>query len=358
MKLQALCRRTTWEIVRDPLNLAFGLGFPLVLLLLLSAIQANVPVDLFAIERLTPGISVFGLAFIALFSATLVARDRESALLQRLYTAPLTAGDFIFGYVLPLAPMAAVQAAVCYLAAIPLGLTVSVRMIWAVLLDLPAALLFIGLGLLCGSVMNVKQVGGICGALLTNLTAWLSGTWFDLELVGGAFQRIAYALPFVHAVELDRAALSGDWASVMPHLWWVLAYAAAALAAAVLLVAGLVPKFSSVLTTIPQSVIGGATVSVFAMITMTGIRMITSQKFTMRSSTVVGLSVALGMGVTQVSGSLAGPGFPGWVTTVFGSSSVVLATMMAIFLNLILPKAHRVEAVIEEAAQKAERETQ
>lgn len=210
MKLQALCRRTTWEIVRDPLNLAFGLGFPLVLLLLLSAIQANVPVDLFAIDRLTPGISVFGLAFIALFSATLVARDRESALLQRLYTAPLTAGDFIFGYVLPLAPMAAVQAAVCYLAAIPLGLMVSVRMLWAVLLDLPAA-------------------------LLTNLTAWLSGTWFDLELVGGAFQRIAYALPFVHAVELDRAALSGDWASVMPHLWWVLAYAAAALAAAVLL---------------------------------------------------------------------------------------------------------------------------
>ena len=128
MKLQALCRRTTWEIVRDPLNLAFGLGFPLVLLLLLSAIQANVPVDLFAIDRLTPGISVFGLAFIALFSATLVARDRESALLQRLYTAPLTAGDFIFGYVLPLAPMAAVQASVCYLAAIPLGLTVSVRM--------------------------------------------------------------------------------------------------------------------------------------------------------------------------------------------------------------------------------------
>ena len=237
MKLQALCRRTTWEIVRDPLNLAFGLGFPLVLLLLLSAIQTNVPVDLFAIDRLTPGISVFGLAFIALFSATLVARDRESALLQRLYTAPLTAGDFIFGYVLPLVPMAAVQAAVCYLAAVPLGLTVSVRMLWAVLLDLPAALLFIGLGLLCGSVMNVKQVGSICGALLTNLTAWLSGTWFDLELVGGAFQRIAYALPFVHAVELNRAALSGDWASVMPHLWWVLAYAAAALAAAVLLTA-------------------------------------------------------------------------------------------------------------------------
>lgn len=192
MKLRALCRRTTLELVRDPLTLGFGLGFPLVLLLLLSAIQANIPVSLFEIDRLTPGITVFGLAFVALFSATLVSRDRESALLQRLYTTPLTAGDFIFGYMLPLLPMAAVQVAVCCLAAIPLGLTVSVRMLWAVLLDLPAALLFIGLGLLCGSVLNVKQAGGICGALLTNLTAWLSGTWFDLELVGGAFKRIAY----------------------------------------------------------------------------------------------------------------------------------------------------------------------
>ena len=227
MKLRALCRRTTLELVRDPLTLGFGLGFPLVLLLLLSAIQANIPVSLFEIDRLTPGITVFGLAFVALFSATLVSRDRESALLQRLYTTPLTAGDFIFGYVLPLLPMAVVQVAVCCLAAIPLGLTVSVRMLWA--------LLFIGLGLLCGSVLNVKQAGGICGALLTNLTAWLSGTWFDLELVGGAFKRIAYALPFVHAVELDRAALAGDWAGLSPHLWWVLAYAAAALAAAVLL---------------------------------------------------------------------------------------------------------------------------
>ena len=235
MKLRALCRRTTLELVRDPLTLGFGLGFPLVLLLLLSAIQANIPVSLFEIDRLTPGITVFGLAFVALFSATLVSRDRESALLQRLYTTPLTAGDFIFGYMLPLLPMAAVQVAVCCLAAIPLGLTVSVRMLWAVLLDLPAALLFIGLGLLCGSVLNVKQAGGICGALLTNLTAWLSGTWFDLELVGGAFKRIAYALPFVHAVELDRAALAGDWAGLTPHLWWVLAYAAAALAAAMLL---------------------------------------------------------------------------------------------------------------------------
>ncbi|MEG0598246.1 MAG: solute carrier family 23 protein, partial [Oscillospiraceae bacterium] len=109
-----------------------------------------------------------------------------------------------------------------------------------------------------------------------------------------------------------------------------------AFAAAVLLIAGLVPKFSAILTTIPQCVIGGATISVFATITMTGIRMITSDKFTPRSATIVGLSVALGVGVTSVSGALSG--FPDWVTTVFGSSSVVISTIVAIALNLTLPK--------------------
>ena len=83
--------------------------------------------------------------------------------------------------------------------------------------------------------MNDKQVGGICGALLTNLSAWLSGVWFDLDLVGGAFKKIAYALPFVHAVDMERAVLAGDFAGVFPHLWWVLGYAAALLMLAVLL---------------------------------------------------------------------------------------------------------------------------
>ena len=109
-----------------------------------------------------------------------------------------------------------------------------------------------------------------------------------------------------------------------------------AFAAIILAVAGFVPKFSAILTTIPQSVIGGATVSVFATITMTGIRMITSDGFSMRSSAVVGLAVALGVGITQVEGAIGG--FPSWVTTVFGSSPVVVAAIVAILLNLTLPK--------------------
>lgn len=235
MRVLTFSGRTAKEILRDPLNLAFGLGFPLVLIFLLSAIQANIPVSLFEIARLTPGITVFGLSFMALFASTLVARDRESALLQRLYTTPLTAADFIFGYMLPILPIAVAQSIVCYIAAICLGLPVTVTIVYAVLFIIPVSLFFIALGLLCGSVFGVKQVGGICGALLTNLTAFLSGVWFDLDLVGGTFRKIANLLPFVHAVELERAVLNGNYAQVLPHIGWVLGYTLAVAALAVLL---------------------------------------------------------------------------------------------------------------------------
>lgn len=225
MRLWSFSTRTAKEICRDPLTVAFGLGFPVILLLLLSAIQANVPVSLFELKSLTPGITVFGLAFITLFSATLIAKDRESAFLQRLYTTPLTAPEFILGYALPILPIALLQGVICYLVAAVLGLKITLQAVLAVLLLLPSAVFFIALGLLCGSIFSVKQVGGICGALLTNLTAWLSGVWFDLNLVGGAFKRVAEVLPFVHAVELERAVLSGNLAGVFPHLWWVLGYA-------------------------------------------------------------------------------------------------------------------------------------
>ncbi len=224
MRMMTFAKRCGKEILRDPINLVFGLGFPLVLLLLLSAMQANIPVSLFAIDTLTPGISVFGLSFLTLFSATLVAKDRESALLQRLYTTPLTGVDCIIGYMLPLLPIAFGQTVICYLFAIPLGLTVSVNLVYAIVGIIPMAVFNIALGLLCGSIFGVKQVGGICGALLTNLSAWLSGVWFDLQLVGGSFEKIAHALPFVHAVELERALCSGNFTVASSHILPILLY--------------------------------------------------------------------------------------------------------------------------------------
>jgi len=224
MRMLTFAKRCTKEILRDPINLGFGLGFPLVLLVLLSSLQKNIPVHLFEINTLTPGITVFGLSFMTLFSATLIAKDRESAFLQRLYTTPLTGLDFIIGYMLPILPIALGQSVVCYLFAIPLGLDISVNVIYAVIGIIPMAVFNIALGLLCGSVLGVKQVGGICGALLTNLSAWLSGVWFDLELVGGTFEKIAYALPFVHAAELEKALFNGNFETAAAHVLPILIY--------------------------------------------------------------------------------------------------------------------------------------
>ena len=224
--MMTFAKRCTKEILRDPINLAFGLGFPLALMLLMSAIQANIPVPLFEIESLTPGIGVFGLSFVTLFSATLIARDRETALLQRLYTSPMKGVDFILGYMIPILPLALAQTVVCYLCALLLGLPLNVNILYAVLGMIPVTVFYIGMGLLCGSVLGVKQVGGICGALLTNLSGWLSGVWFDLDLVGDTFRKIANLLPFVHSVEMERALLAGDFQGAVSHLLPVLLYGA------------------------------------------------------------------------------------------------------------------------------------
>ena len=233
MRMLTFAKRNAKEILRDPLNLGFGLGFPLVLLMLLSALQRNIPVSLFEINTLTPGITVFGLSFMTLFSATLVAKDRESAFLQRLYTTPLKGFEFIIGYMLPLLPIALAQTVICYLFAIPLGLTVSANIIYAVIGIIPMAVFNIALGLLCGSVFGVKQVGGICGALLTNLSAWLSGVWFDLKLVGGFFEKLANALPFFRAAEAEKALFGGNSELAFSHILPIIIYCISITAVAV-----------------------------------------------------------------------------------------------------------------------------
>ena len=235
MRMMTFAKRCAKEILRDPVNLGFGLGFPLVLLLLLSTLQANIPVSLFEIDKLAPGITVFGLSFLTLFSATLIAKDRESAFLQRLYTTPLTGFDFILGYMLPILPIALAQTVICYLFSIPLGLTVSVNILYAIVGIIPMAIFNIALGLLCGSILGVKQVGGICGALLTNLSAWLSGVWFDLKLVGGFFEKTADALPFFHAAELEKALYAGNFQLAASHIVPVLLYSTLITVAAVFL---------------------------------------------------------------------------------------------------------------------------
>ena len=233
MKWLVFAKRNAKEILRDPLTLMFGLGFPVILLLLLTMIQRNIPVALFELETLTPGIVVFGYSFLALFAALLVSKDRGTSFLLRLFSSPMRASDFILGYLLPLLPMAAVQCLLTYLVAAVLGLSLTVHALVSGALSLLTAVMFISLGLLLGSLLNDKQVGGVCGALLTNLSAWLSGTWFSLDLIGGWFKKIAFVLPFANGVELGRAAVLGSYQSLTPYLWWCLGYAVVMTAAAV-----------------------------------------------------------------------------------------------------------------------------
>lgn len=227
MRILLFSKRNTKEILRDPITLFFGLGFPLILLVMLSIINASIPPEanntMFSIENLAPGLAMFGTAFMALFAGMLLSKDRTSSFLMRLFTSPMTSLDFILGYTLPMLVIAFAQAVITLLASCIVGLEFTVNLLPAIAVTTLTSLLFVGLGLLFGSLMNEKAVGGICGALLTNVAGWLSGVFIPIDLIGGAFKKAADILPFYHSVQAIKATL-GDFTEMLPHLMIVLGY--------------------------------------------------------------------------------------------------------------------------------------
>ena len=121
-------------------------------------------------------------------------------------------------------------------------MTFNVNIIYAIIGIIPMAIFNIALGLLCGSIFGVKQVGGICGALLTNLSAWLSGVWFDLKLAGGFFEKLANVLPFVHAAEMEKALFSGNFELAASHILPIFVYSVLITAVAVFCFLGQMKK--------------------------------------------------------------------------------------------------------------------
>lgn len=228
MRIYLFAKRNTKEVLRDPVNLLFGLGFPLVLLVLLSAINAGIPKEannpMFEIGNLAPGLVVFGITFMSLFSGMLLAKDRTSSFLTRLFISPMRSSEFLAGYSVPIIIMTIAQATITFAASCLFGLQVTIKFVPAILAAGIISILFIGLGLLCGSIMSDKAVGGICGALITNITGFMSGVFIPIDLIGGAFQTVCHALPFYHSVEAIKAILAGDFAEMLPHLGVVLAY--------------------------------------------------------------------------------------------------------------------------------------
>ncbi|WP_142828253.1 ABC transporter permease [Planococcus soli] len=225
MRALTFAVRNRKEILRDPMTLLFGMVLPLLMLWLFSMMAENMPFDLFTLEKLAPAIIVFSFSFITLFTGMLIGRDKSSSFLMRIFASPMAATDYLVGYALPLLPIAFLQITACYGTALLLGMPFTIDAIPAVGVLLIISLLYIGFGLFFGTFFTDRQVGAMF-AIFVNITTWLSGTWFELDMIGGTFQRVAYLLPFAHAVDASRAIFAGDYGAVFIPMLWVMAYTA------------------------------------------------------------------------------------------------------------------------------------
>ncbi|UNK19558.1 ABC transporter permease [Paenibacillus sp. N3/727] len=229
MKMLNFAGRNRKEIFRDPLSIVLGIALPLLLLVVFTTIEKNAPLDTFKVENLTPGLIVFSFAFLTMFSALLISKDKQSAFLTRLFASPLTVMDYVFGYALPLIPLALLQGIICFVLAKFLGLSSSLMDIsLSILTLLPIALMSIFLGLLLGALFTEKQISGI-GTIFITAVSFLGGAWMDISMLGDTFQKVANALPFVHSIQLARDVLAQNFDTFNAHFWWSTGYGALAL---------------------------------------------------------------------------------------------------------------------------------
>lgn len=225
MRALTFAERNRKEILRDPMTLLFGMVLPLLMLWLFSMMAENMPFDLFTLENLAPAIIVFSFSFITLFTGMLIGRDKSSSFLMRIFASPMAATDYLIGYALPLLPVAFIQMTACYVTALLLGMPATLAAVPAFVVLSIISLLYIGFGLFFGTFFTDRQVGAMF-AVFVNITTWLSGTWFELDMIGGTFQTVAYLLPFAHAVDASQAVFAGDYAAVFTPMLWVVGYTA------------------------------------------------------------------------------------------------------------------------------------
>jgi len=225
MRFTELAIRNFKEMGRDPISTGLELGIPAGFLVIFWALGRSIGDESFlTTTMLVPGIAVFGFAFLLMFSAMMLSRDRESALLSRLLTAPLKPRDFILSYSLPYIPMVILQIAVCFGIGALLGLEMPGNAGLAFLALLVMGICCVELGMILGLLFNVNQASGV-GSVIITLVALLGGIWIDIEAIGGVFYSIGNALPFAHAIEAARDVMIGaDFSSIAPDFYWVLGY--------------------------------------------------------------------------------------------------------------------------------------
>lgn len=240
-KIMAFSVRNFKEIIRDPLSYIFCLGFPLVMLIVMTLVNDSIPPEagmtIFRIDNLAGGIAVFGLTFLMLFVCLSVSKDRSGAFLTRLYTTPMRSGHFIAGYILPMLLLAVIQILITLAASLVVALITNIElnplgMLLAILTLLPCVILMISLGLLFGTIFSEKAAPGMC-SIVISLASFLGGIWFDAEGTGGMLFDICKVLPFHHSVKAARMACALDFDGILPHLLITGAYMIVILIAAI-----------------------------------------------------------------------------------------------------------------------------
>lgn len=223
----AFATRNLKELLRDPLSYIFCLGFPLIMLVVMTVVNSSIPEEagmtIFRIDNLGPGIAVFGLSFVMLFTCLSVSKDRSGSFLVRLYASPMRSADFILGYLLPVFILALAQSLITMLCALIVGLVTDIKLDFLGALAvvpalIPLGIFFISTGLLFGTLFSEKASPGLC-SIIISLSAFLGGVWFDVEGIDGVLADICNVLPFYHGTKAARAALaldfSGDfWISI------------------------------------------------------------------------------------------------------------------------------------------------
>lgn len=243
MKALTFASRNIKEILRDPISWIFCVGFPIVMLALMSVINNSIPPEanmtVFSIENLSPGIMVFGFTFVMLFAALLVSGDRSEAFLLRVFTSPLKPVNYITGYILPLILLAVLQSLVNMTASLIMALVIDKSldipmMLLSIVGSIPAIIMFVSFGILFGTAFNKNAAPGLCSVIIC-LSGMMGGIWMDVENIGGTIYDICSALPFYHCVKSARLILNGDITGGFTESGIVLIWAAVVTVFAVIL---------------------------------------------------------------------------------------------------------------------------
>lgn len=233
MRSKIFARRNVIEVLRDPLSYIFCLGFPIIMLIIMTFVNSSIPKEanmkIFNIEYLAPGIVVFGLTFVMLFTCLQVSKDRSSAFLIRLYASPMKSRDFIAGYMIPFFAIAIVQSIITFVVAAIigyfLGYTFNIfNVLISIITLIPSIVLFIGFGMLFGTLFGEKSAPPLTSIIIT-VSSILGGIWMDIDSLNSTMKNICSILPFYHGVQAARMSVVGEFNNIIAPFIVVSIYA-------------------------------------------------------------------------------------------------------------------------------------